>query len=112
MRHYSFGKRLCAADTEAKIEYKRKKITVFFSDIQGFTELSETLIPDDLAFVLNDYLSHMTEIAKQYGATIDKFMGDAILIFFGDPDSQGVEQDAKNCIDMGNCNASADEISS
>jgi class 3 adenylate cyclase len=87
-------------DTEAKIEYKRKKITVFFSDIQGFTELSETLIPDDLAFVLNDYLSHMTEIAKQYGATIDKFMGDAILIFFGDPDSQGVEQDAKNCIDM------------
>ena len=87
-------------ETEAKIEYKRKKITVFFSDIQGFTELSETLIPDDLAFVLNDYLSHMTEIAKQYGATIDKFMGDAILIFFGDPDSQGVEQDAKNCIDM------------
>ncbi|AXQ22291.1 adenylate/guanylate cyclase domain-containing protein [Acinetobacter wuhouensis] len=87
-------------ETEAKIEYKRKKITVFFSDIQGFTELSETLIPDDLAFVLNDYLSHMTEIAKQYGATVDKFMGDAILIFFGDPDSQGVEQDAKNCIDM------------
>ncbi|WP_445115956.1 adenylate/guanylate cyclase domain-containing protein [Acinetobacter sp. WZC-1] len=87
-------------ETEAKLEYKRKKITVFFSDIQGFTELSEILIPDDLAFLLNDYLSHMTEIAKQYGATIDKFMGDAILIFFGDPDSQGVEQDAKNCIDM------------
>lgn len=87
-------------ESEAKIEYKRKKMTIFFSDIQGFTELSETLIPDDLAFLLNDYLSHMTEIAKQYGATIDKFMGDAILIFFGDPDSQGVEQDAKNCIDM------------
>lgn len=87
-------------ETEAKLEYKRKKITIFFSDIQGFTELSETLIPDDLAFVLNDYLSHMTEIAKQYGGTIDKFMGDAILIFFGDPNSQGVEQDAENCINM------------
>ncbi len=87
-------------ESEAKIEYKRKKMTIFFSDIQGFTELSETLIPDDLAFLLNDYLSHMTEIAKQYGATIDKFMGDAILIFFGDPDSQGVDQDAKNCLDM------------
>ncbi|HFG4560576.1 hypothetical protein U2E25_09415 [Acinetobacter baumannii] len=49
-------------EAEAKIEYKRKKMTVFFSDIQGFTELSETLIPDDLAFLLNDYLSHMTEI--------------------------------------------------
>ena len=87
-------------ESEAKLEYKRKKITIFFSDIQGFTELSESLIPDDLAFLLNDYLSHMTEIAKQYGATIDKFMGDAILIFFGDPDSQGVEQDARNCIEM------------
>ena len=42
----------------------------------------------------------MTDIAKQYGATVDKFMGDAILIFFGDPDSQGVEQDAKTCIEM------------
>lgn len=87
-------------ETEAKLEYKRKKITVFFSDIQGFTNMSETLIPDDLAFLLNDYLSQMTDIAKQYGATIDKFMGDAILIFFGDPDSQGLEQDAKNCLDM------------
>ncbi|MFI7825673.1 adenylate/guanylate cyclase domain-containing protein, partial [Acinetobacter baumannii] len=87
-------------EAEAKIEYKRKKMTVFFSDIQGFTELSETLIPDDLAFLLNDYLSHMTEIAKQYEATVDKFMGDAILIFFGDPNSQGVEQDAKSCVEM------------
>ena len=87
-------------ESEAKIEYKRKKLTIFFSDIQGFTELSETLIPDDLAFLLNDYLSHMTEIAKQYEATVDKFMGDAILIFFGDPYSQGVEQDAKTCMEM------------
>lgn len=87
-------------ESEAKIEYKRKKMTIFFSDIQGFTELSETLIPDDLAFLLNDYLSHMTEIAKQYEATVDKFMGDAILIFFGDPNTQGVEQDAKTCVEM------------
>jgi Adenylate cyclase, family 3 (some proteins contain HAMP domain) len=42
----------------------------------------------------------MTEIAKKYEATVDKFMGDAILIFFGDPHSDGVEQDAKNCLEM------------
>ena len=87
-------------DSEAKLEYKRKKMTVFFSDIQGFTELSESLIPDDLAFLLNDYLSEMTDIAKQYGGTIDKFMGDAILIFFGDPETQGVVKDAKGCVEM------------
>lgn len=91
---------IMSGEAEAKIEYKRKKMTIFFSDIQGFTELSETLIPDDLAFLLNEYLSHMTDIAKHYGATVDKFMGDAILIFFGDPDSQGIEQDTKACVEM------------
>ncbi|KAA8735447.1 adenylate/guanylate cyclase domain-containing protein [Acinetobacter qingfengensis] len=87
-------------EIEAKIEYKRRKLTVFFSDIQGFTELSDQLIPDDLAFLLNDYLTHMTDIAKHYGGTIDKFMGDGILIFFGDPDSRGIKEDAIACLNM------------
>lgn len=87
-------------ELEAKVEYKRRKMTVFFSDIQGFTKLSETLIPDDLAFLLNDYFKHMTEIAKHYGGTIDKFMGDGVLIFFGDPHSRGVKEDAIACLEM------------
>ncbi len=87
-------------EVEAKVEYQRRKLTVFFSDIQGFTDLSEQLIPEDLAFLLNDYLKHMTDIAKQYGATVDKFMGDGILIFFGDPESRGIKEDALACIDM------------
>lgn len=85
---------------QAKLEYKRKKLTIFFSDIQGFTELSEKLIAEDLAYILNEYLAHMTVIATQYNATIDKFMGDGILLFFGDMDSQGIERDARNCVDM------------
>lgn len=87
-------------ELEAKVNYQRRKLTVFFSDIAGFTDLSEKLIPDDLAFLLNDYLRHMTEVAKYYGGTIDKFMGDGILIFFGDPSSKGVKEDAVACLEM------------
>lgn len=93
-------KSIILGQSEAKIEYKRKKLTILFSDIKGFTQLSESLMPEDLAYLLNEYLSHMITITRRYNATIDKFMGDGMLIFFGDIDSQGVEQDAKNCVNM------------
>lgn len=87
-------------DRDARIENKRKKLTIFFSDIQGFTELSETLLPDDLATILNTYFEHMSDLAKKYGGTIDKFIGDALLIFFGDPTSKGAKNDALACVEM------------
>jgi adenylate cyclase len=87
-------------DRDARIENKRKKLTIFFSDIQGFTELSETLLPDDLATILNTYFEHMSDLAKKYGGTIDKFIGDALLIFFGDPTTQGPRADALACVEM------------
>jgi len=58
------------------------------------------LEPEDLTFLLNDYLTKMTEIALKYGATIDKYIGDAILIFFGDPTTKGVKEDAVTCVQM------------
>lgn len=89
-----------AGRQEVKIASKRKKLTVCFSDLVGFTELTDKLESEDLTQLLNHYLTEMARIALQYGATIDKYVGDAILMFFGDPDSRGVKQDALACVRM------------
>ena len=83
-----------------KIEAYRKKLTVFFSDIKGFTELTDRLEPEVLSSLLNSYLNEMSKIALKHGGTIDKFVGDAILIFFGDPESKGDREDANACVLM------------
>ncbi len=83
-----------------KIEAYRKKLTVFFSDIKGFTELTDRLEPEELSYLLNSYLNEMSKIALKHGGTIDKFVGDAILIFFGDPETNGVKEDANACVLM------------
>ena len=79
---------------------QRKKLTIFFSDIVEFTSLSEQIEAEELSSFLNFYLTEMTNIAEKYGGTIDKFIGDAIMIFFGDPKSDGYESDASNCVNM------------
>ncbi|MCB1159368.1 MAG: adenylate/guanylate cyclase domain-containing protein [Leptospiraceae bacterium] len=63
----------------------KKEITIFFSDIRGFTTISESLGPEQLVSLLNEYLSAMTEIVLAYKGTIDKYMGDAIMAFWGAP---------------------------
>ena len=56
--------------------------------------------PEKLAKVINSYLSEMTTIAVKSGGTIDKFIGDAIMVFFGDPETEGEVQDALKCVEM------------
>jgi adenylate cyclase len=83
-----------------EIASRRKKLTIFFSDIAAFTETTENLESEELTDVLNHYLTEMSAIALEYGATIDKYVGDAIVLFFGDPETRGVKEDAKACIRM------------
>jgi adenylate cyclase len=85
-------------DTSHK--HTRKNLTIFFSDIVQFTDLSDTLEPERLAIVINSYLSEMTNVAIACGGTIDKFIGDAIMVFFGDPETLGDEEDAMKCAEM------------
>jgi class 3 adenylate cyclase len=85
---------------DVKIVSKRKKLTVCFSDLVGFTEITDKMESEDLTQLLNHYLTEMSKIALQYGATIDKYVGDAIVMFFGDPASLGVKEDALACVQM------------
>lgn len=73
---------------------------MFFSDIVGFTDITEHLESEELTSLINFYLTEMSTIALKYGGTIDKYIGDAILIFFGDPESKGYAEDATSCLKM------------
>jgi len=64
---------------------ERRELTLFFSDLAGFTSISEQLSPEELVHLLNDYLSHMTDIILAHGGIIDKYEGDAIMAFWGAP---------------------------
>ncbi len=86
---------------ETDLSYKRKKLTIFFSDIVGFTQITDMIEPEALSNLLNDYLNEMSKITAKYGGTIDKFIGDAIMIFFGDSDSGDDSESAKQCVRMG-----------
>ena len=85
---------------DVSIQTQRKPLTVFFSDLQGFTELTERLEPEVLTELLTHYLTEMSKIAIRWGGTIDKFIGDAILVFFGDPITKGNREDAVACVLM------------
>src|SRR5271154_274415 len=85
---------------DAAIQTERKKLTIFFSDIKDFTAITERLQPERVTELLNDYFTAMADIAHAHGGTVDKFIGDAILIFFGDPETKGETEDAKACLRM------------
>ena len=91
---------IISGEKESVLGSHRKKLTIFFSDIVGFTTTTDTMEAEDLSALLNNYLNEMSQIALSHGATIDKFIGDAIMVFFGDPQSMGDNEDALSCVKM------------
>ena len=85
---------------ETRQSHARKNLTIFLSDIVKFTDLTDTLEPERLATVINSYLSEMSSIALDCGGTLIEFIGDAVFVFFGDPESQGQVEDALKCVEM------------
>jgi adenylate cyclase len=93
-------KSIFAGEKDVAIQTERKKLTIFFSDIKDFTATTEKLQPEEITALLNEYFTEMSAIALKHGGTVDKFIGDAILIFFGDPETKGVREDALACLRM------------
>lgn len=78
----------------------RKKLTIFFSDIKEFTSITDNMESEQLIELLNSYLKEMVEITMSYGGTVEKLMGDSILIVFGEPETQGEKEDAFAAVQM------------
>jgi adenylate cyclase len=93
-------KSIFSGEKDVTIHTERKKLTIFFSDIQNFTATTERLQPELITQLLNEYFTEMSAIAHEHGGTIDKFIGDAMLIFFGDPETRGDRADAQACVRM------------
>lgn len=88
---------LIANPENLKLGGDEKEITAYFSDVQGFTSISENLTPVQLVELLNIYLTAMTDIIQSYGGYVDKYEGDAIVAFFGAPLDQ--KDNAKRAVD-------------
>jgi adenylate cyclase len=93
-------KSIFTGERSVEVAPSRKKLTIFFSDIAEFSNTVEELEAEELTSLLNQYLTEMSKIALAHGATVDKFIGDAIVAFFGDPVSRGPQDDAIACVRM------------
>jgi class 3 adenylate cyclase len=89
-----------SGETDAGVKSERKFLTVFFSDIVSFTQISENMEADLLTEMLNLYLTEMTELVLDNEGTLDKYIGDSIMVFFGDPRTSGKYLDALKCLEM------------
>lgn len=79
---------------------RRRWLTVCFADLVGFTALTDAAESEEVVTMLDDFYTAMAESALAHGGTLDKFIGDAVMVFFGDPATEGRHADARACILM------------
>jgi class 3 adenylate cyclase len=97
---YQLYKKITQGREEVDIQPSRKKLTVFFSDIKDFSVISSRMEGEALSEFLNLYLDEMTKIVLKWGGTLDKYIGDTIMVFFGDDESKSQKDNAIHCVKM------------
>lgn len=91
---------LAKDEGETVLSHQRRKITVFFSDIQDFSIITDAMEPEELAQLLNEYYAEMINIVGQFGGTVDKIMGDGLVVLFGAPVTLEASVGALRCVRM------------
>ena len=92
--------RILADEIDDVWDYSRRRLALFFSDIKDFTTITEQMEPEDMAGLLNEYLSEMYEIANQFGGVVANVKGDELFIFFGAPEKGNDRDNALRCAKM------------
>ena len=89
---------LLAGNLPASEGFERRKVTLLFADMVGFTDLSDSLEPEELAELLNQYLREMSSVAVAHGGTLDNYMGDGLMVLFGAPKRADEAAQARSAI--------------
>lgn len=97
---YQLFKKITEGKGKVEIKTSRKKLTVFFSDLKDFSYMTSHVEGETMAVFLNSYLEAMTQIVMKWGGTLDKYIGDSIMVFFGDPEFTSDEDHAFRCVAM------------
>ena len=92
--------RILADSRDPELKVERRRITVLFSDLAGFTELTDRLEPEEIAQLLNHYLADMAALIAEHGGVLNEVMGDGLLVFFGTPGEMAKQEQAWRAVHL------------